>query len=81
MTEQDVDIAGALNRDAIADAQRIDKAVARAKAHVALIDGVTLLFARMWTVLAVLLAPLFALVAQHAHRAVESKTDLGDEQS
>lgn len=73
MTEQELGIARALNSDVIADdAQRIEQGVARAKAHVALIDGATFLFARMWTVLAALLAPLFALVAQHV---VETQTN------
>ena len=76
MTEQDVNIARVLNQDTVADsAERVEKGVARAEAQVALSDGVTFLFARMWTVLAVIVAPLFALLAKSIHGKTDGSTD------
>ena len=76
MTEQDVNIARVLNQDTVADsAERVEKGVARAEAQVALSDGVTFLFARMWTVLAVIVAPLFALLAKSIHGKTDESTD------
>jgi len=83
MSEQDVTIAQALNQDSVDEsAGRVEKGVDRAKAYVALIDGATLFLAHLWTVLAAIAAPLFALFAKHAHGEVENSTEpTGDPQS
>jgi len=70
MSEQDVTIARALTGDDVAESpERVAKGLARAKAQVALIDCVTLFFAHIWAVLAVISAPLFTLFATHVHGA------------
>lgn len=83
MSEQDVTVARFLNEDDIAEnVGRVEKGVARARAHVALIDGATLVFAHLWAVLAILAAPLFALLAAHARNTVQRLDEqTGDSQS
>ena len=72
MSEEDQTISRTLNADEVADSgQRVEQAVARASTHVALVDGVSFVCARLWSVLAVIAAPLFALLGKHALLAAE----------
>ncbi len=80
MSEQDQIISRTLNADEVADSeQRVEQAVARASTHVALVDGVSFVCARLWSVLAVIAAPLFALLGKHALRAAKPSGDSSHE--
>lgn len=60
--------------------QRLEKALARAKAQVAVLDYITLVLARLWVVLAALLAPVFAWAAnRHAQPSTLETEELGHE--
>ncbi len=73
------DIARALNQDPVKEnPERVEKGVTRTRAQVALIDSVSFFFAQMWVVLAAILAPLFALFAEHLHREAGHPNENGD---
>lgn len=56
-----------------ADSSRIDKAIARANAQVAAIDVSSLVMARMWLVVASLLAPVFVCFSRKLHQSDKQK--------
>ncbi len=79
MKINEVDIARALNQDPVKEnPERVEKGVTRTRVQVALIDSVSFFFAQMWVVLAAILAPLFALFAEHVHRAAGHPNENGD---
>jgi len=62
-----------------ADSSRVDKAIARANAQVAMLDVSNLLVARMWIALASLLAPLVVCFSRKLHQSdddIRQKEDI-----
>lgn len=57
------------------DAVRVDRVIKQAHRQLAARDLLTLFVGRMWTVLAALIAPLFALFLQHGTAARRKPAD------
>ncbi|NIO39654.1 MAG: hypothetical protein GTO41_05335 [Burkholderiales bacterium] len=57
------------------DSVRVDRAMKQAQRQLAARDLLTLFFGRMWTVLAVLMAPLFGLFLQQGAAARRKPAD------